>query len=68
MRTGMSRIGVLPHVAEAVINHLPSKLERTYNRDAMEASKRAALVAWAEHVALAVAKAAADNVVSLRSA
>ena len=68
MRTGMSRIGVLPHVAEAVINHLPSKLERTYNRDAMEASKRTALVAWAEHVALAVAKAAADNVVSLRSA
>jgi len=68
MRTGISRIGVLPHVAEAVINHLPSKLERTYNRDAMEASKRATLVAWAAQVALVIAKATAGNVVNLRSA
>jgi len=59
---------VLPHVAEAVINHLPSKLERTYNRNALEAGKRAALMAWADHVALADAKASADNVVALRSA
>lgn len=64
-RTGLSRIGVLPHVAEAVLNHLPPKLQRTYNRDQMEDEKRTALAAWAVQVALMVAKADASNVVEL---
>jgi hypothetical protein len=68
MRTGLSKLGVLPHVGEAVLNHLPPKLERTYNRDGMEAEKRTALVRWAEHVERIVAKAQADNVVELRRA
>lgn len=64
-RTGLSRLGVLPHVAEAVLNHLPPKLQRTYNLDDLEAEKRKALTAWAVQVALIVAKADASNVVEL---
>lgn len=64
-RTGLSRLGVLPHTAEAVLNHLPPKIQRTYNLDGMEAAKRTALATWADHVALIVAKADASNVVDL---
>ncbi len=33
IRTGLGGLGVLPHVAEAVLNHLPAKLIRTYDRN-----------------------------------
>ena len=33
VRTGMGMLGVLPHVAEAALNHLPSKPIRTYDRN-----------------------------------
>ena len=32
VRTGMGKLGVAPHVAEATLNHLPPKLIRTYDR------------------------------------
>jgi hypothetical protein len=50
-------LGVAPHIAEAVLNHLPPKLIRTYDRNSYEAEKRAALEIWASHLAITVAKA-----------
>ncbi|MFZ1067439.1 MAG: hypothetical protein WAN42_18225, partial [Pseudolabrys sp.] len=51
VRTGLGMLGVLPHVAEAVLNHLPAKLIRTYDRNTYAAEKKAALDAWANHLA-----------------
>ena len=65
VRTGMGMLGVLPHVAEAVLNHLPAKLIRTYDRSTYGAEKRAALDAWASHLAVAIAKANGANVTKL---
>jgi len=60
VRTGLAGLGVLPWVAEAVLNHLPPKLVRTYavsgaenetNFDKkLEAEKRIALDLWANHL------------------
>ena len=36
VRTGLGKLGVQPHVAEAVLNHLPPKLIRTYDRNKYE--------------------------------
>src|SRR5262249_38618647 len=33
VRTGLGQLGIAPHVAEAVLNHLPTKLLRTYDRN-----------------------------------
>ena len=68
VRTGLGMLGVAPHVAEAVLNHLPAKLIRIYDRNSYEPEKRAALETWANHLAVAVAKASGANVTSLRKA
>jgi hypothetical protein len=31
VRTGLGMLGIAPHIAEAVLNHLPAKLIRTYD-------------------------------------
>jgi integrase len=49
-RTGLGILGVAPHIAEAVLNHLPPKLVRTYDRNAYEKEKREALDLWAAHL------------------
>ena len=68
VRTGMGMLGVLPHVAEAALNHLPPKLIRTYDRNTYATEKRAALDLWANHLAVAIAKADGANVAVLRKA
>jgi integrase len=65
VRTGLGMLGVAPHVAEAVLNHLPAKLIRTYDRNTYTAEKRDALERWANHLAVAVAQASGANVVKL---
>ena len=55
-----------PHVAEAVLNHLPPKLIRTYDRNTYTAEKRDALEIWANHLAVAVAQANGANVTKLK--
>ena len=67
MRTGLGKPGVQPHVAEAVPNHLPPKLIRTYDRNTYAAEKRDALDKWAAHLKVAVAQATGDNVTALRN-
>jgi len=66
VRTGLGKLGVQPHVAEAVLNHLPPKLIRTYDRNTYAAEKRDALDQWATHLKSVVAQATGANVTSLR--
>jgi integrase len=68
VRTGLGGLGVAPHVAEAVLNHLPAKLIRTYDRNTYAAEKKAALELWASHLAVAVGQASGANVTELRKA
>lgn len=67
VRTGLGKLGVAPHVAEAVLNHLPARLIRTYDRNTYLDEKRAALEAWATQLNIAIAKASGANVVSLKA-
>jgi integrase len=66
VRTGLGKLGVQPHVAEAVLNHLPPKLIRTYDRNTYAAEKRDALDKWATHLKLAVAQATGANVTAIK--
>ena len=68
VRTGLGMLGIAPHVAEAVLNHLPAKLIRTYDRNTYAAEKQAALAAWESHLMVSVAKANGANVTALRKA
>jgi integrase len=68
VRTGLGKLGVAPHIAEAVLNHLPAKLIRTYDRHTYEPEKRAALDAWANHIRLILAQAEGANVVTIARA
>jgi integrase len=65
VRTGLGKLGVQPHVAEAVLNHLPPKLIRTYDRNTYATEKRDALERWAAHLKLAVAQAAGANITAI---
>jgi integrase len=73
VRTGLGKLKdrdgkllVLPHVAEAVINHLPPKLVRTYDTNTYAPEKKAALDLWATHLRTVVAQATGANVEPLR--
>ena len=65
VRTGLGKLGVQPHVAEAVLNHLPPKLIRTYDRNTYAAEKKAALDLWAAHLKVAIAQATGANVTAM---
>lgn len=65
VRTGLGMLGVAPHVAGAVLNHLPAKLIRTYDRNTYTAEKRDALGRWANHLAVAIAQASGANVTTI---
>jgi integrase len=50
--TGMAdRLGVLPHVVEALLNHIPSGVAATYNRAKYLTEVREALWRWSDHLA-----------------
>ena len=69
--TGMANLGVLPHVIEAVINHISGHkggVAGIYNRSTYASEKRAALDLWASHVMVAIAQANGANVTALRKA
>jgi integrase len=68
VRTEIDKLGTLPHVCEAVLNHLPEKLIRTYNRNTYETEKRKALDTWAHHLKTIIAQASGANVTKLRKA
>src|SRR5215472_17412516 len=66
VRTGLGKLGIQPHIAEATLNHLPPKLIRTYDRNTYADEKRAALDQWATHLKTIVAQATGANVTPLR--
>ena len=68
--TRMADLGVLPHVVEAVLNHVSGSkggVAGIYNRAAYAAEKRQALDLWAAHVEALLQGRAAANVVALRA-
>lgn len=65
-RTALGLLGVAPHIAEAILNHLPPRLVRTYDTNTYLAEKRQALDLWADHL-LALVAGEASNVVPLRA-
>lgn len=46
VRTRLGGLGVQPHISEAILNHLPPRLVRTYDVNAYQAEKRQALELW----------------------
>jgi integrase len=66
LRTGLSRLRVPPHVAEAVLGHtVKDAMLRTYDMWEYLAEKRAALEAWEQHLAAVLA---GGNVVPMPAA
>jgi integrase len=62
--TGMANLGVLPHVIEAVLNHVGGHragVAGIYNRATYAKEMREALEAWADHVAELTAKEAPNS-------
>jgi integrase len=66
--TGMSRLGVQPHIIEAVLNHVSGHkagVAGIYNRNTYEPEKRQALDLWADHI-MALVEGRESNVTPLR--
>jgi integrase len=71
VRSGLSRIGVRPDVAEAVLNHAKRGILATYDHYDYRREVQAALAAWADHVELIIngkPGKASNKVVPLRKA
>jgi integrase len=49
-RTGLSRLKVPPHIADAVLNHAPPKLRGVYDKYEFLDERREALELWGAHV------------------
>jgi integrase len=67
MRSGLGKVGIQPHVAELVINHVRGGVEAIYDRYRYEREIAAALALWAEYVLALVEKRESKVVVSLRA-
>lgn len=68
--TGMAKLGVLPHVIEAVLNHVSGHkagVAGIYNRATYDKEKRDALNVWADHV-MAIVEGRVATVVPLKRA
>jgi integrase len=55
-RTGLSRIGIPPHVAERAINHAKGGIEAIYDKHRFEIEIKEALERWALHVTTLINK------------
>jgi integrase len=65
-RTGLGKIGVAPHIAELVINHVRGGVEAIYDRHRYEREIKQALAQWADYV-LAVVEERETKVLALRT-
>jgi integrase len=66
MRTGLGKIGVPPHIAELVINHVKGGVQAIYDRHRYEREIKQALAVWADHVA-SIVEGRTSTVVPLRA-
>jgi len=66
-RTGLSRLGVAPHIAELCIAHRQQGLAKVYDQHRYDAEKAHAFAAWAAHV-LRIVEPPEGIVVPLRPA
>jgi hypothetical protein len=67
VRSRLAELQVPFEIAERVLNHAMTKLERTYNRHAYREEKRAALQLWADRLAVIVGQGReAPNVVEFK--
>ena len=64
--TGLSEMGVAPHVVEHALGHAMPRVLATYNKHDYLAEQRVALHAWAEHLDDVIAGKTA-KVVSIRA-
>jgi len=65
-RTGLGKIGVAPHIAELVINHVRGGVEAIYDRHRYEREIKQALAQWAEYL-LAVVDGSERRIISLHA-
>lgn len=65
VRTRLSELDVMDEVAEAVIGHMPTKLNRTYNHSDRLRVKLEALTRWQGALRSILGKSEDDNVVNL---
>jgi integrase len=66
-RTGLGKLGIAPHIAERVLNHIKGGVEAIYDRHRYEADIKSALEIWANHV-LAVAEGRDSKITALKRA
>jgi integrase len=66
-RTGLGRLGVPPHVAELVVNHVKTGMTAVYDKHRYQGEIGAALKLWAAHVGQVIDGKAAAKIVSLRA-
>jgi integrase len=67
VRTRLGKLGVTPHISEAVLNHLPATLVQTYDRHDYMQEKRAALETWASHLETIISGTVRPKGVSVRA-
>jgi len=66
-RTGLSRLGIAPHIAELCIAHRQQGLARVYDQHRYDVEKAHAFAAWAAHV-LRIVEPPEGRIVPLRPA
>jgi integrase len=64
MRSGLGKLGIMPHVAEIAIGHSRKGIEAVYDRHRYQAEVGAALQLWGDHI-LAVAEGREVKVIPL---
>jgi len=68
--TRMADLGVLPHVVEAVLNHVSgykAGVAGVYNRATYAPEKRQALDLWAAHIEALLAGKRASNIIPMKA-
>jgi integrase len=61
--SGMSELGILPHIIDKVLNHVPAKLQKIYQRNENLQERKRALEVWGAYVeALVSGRPAQGNV------
>jgi integrase len=67
-RSGLTRLGIEPDVAEIMLNHRPATLRSIYDRDPREDARRDAADRWANHVGAIIDPDGQSNIVKIGGA